>query len=196
LCVDQTICSIEPVALVPTVISPAFAQPASAPIHEGRSSLGPASRTARLERVEQARAGYEAFATQISIRSHRPGGSGGRPAPELIELQRSTGSASAPGTGVLLPSFALAGGILMLDRESARALAEAGYMPLEEYLRTFGNEPSAEDLRKASEDFSSEAYSVRLTRPWPGAGAQLVGKPQTSFSRKPTGRGSTSRKAS
>jgi hypothetical protein len=84
----------------------------------------------------------------------------------------------------------------MLDRESARALAEAGYMPLEEYLRTFGNEPSAEDLRKASEDFSSEAYSVRLTRPWPGAGAQLVGKPQTSFSRKPTGRGSTSRKAS
>jgi hypothetical protein len=45
-------------------ISPAFAQPGSAPIHEGRSSLGPASRTARLERVEQAHAGYEAFATR------------------------------------------------------------------------------------------------------------------------------------
>jgi hypothetical protein len=83
----------------------------------------------------------------------------------------------------------------MLDRVSARALAEAGYMPLEEYLRTFGNEPSAEDLRKAAEDFSSEAYSVRLTRPWPGAGAQFSGKPQTSLSRRPAGRGS-SRKAS
>lgn len=84
----------------------------------------------------------------------------------------------------------------MLDRGSARALAEAGYMPLEEYLRTFGNEPSAEDLRKASEDFSSEAYSIRLTRPWPGAGTQFPGNPQTSFSRKLTGRGPISRKAS
>ena len=83
----------------------------------------------------------------------------------------------------------------MLDRVSARALTEAGYMPLEEYLRSFGDEPSAEDLRKAAEDFSSEAYSVRLTRPWPGAAAQFAGKPQTSFSRKPAGRGS-SRKAS
>jgi hypothetical protein len=84
----------------------------------------------------------------------------------------------------------------MLDRASARALAEAGYMPLEEYLRTFGNELNAEDLRKASEDFSSEAYSIRLTRPWPGAATQFPGKPQTSFSRKLTGRASISRKAS
>ena len=66
-------------------------------------------------------------------------------------------------------------------------------MPLEEYLRTFGDEPSAEDLRRASEDFSAEAYSVRLTRPWPGAAAELSVKPQTSFKRR---RGATSRKAS
>ena len=78
----------------------------------------------------------------------------------------------------------------MLDRASARALAEAGYMPLHEYLRAFGNEPSAV---KASEDFASEAYSVRLTRPWPGAAAELSVKPQTSFKRR---RGATSRKAS
>ena len=82
----------------------------------------------------------------------------------------------------------------MLNRESARALAEAGYMPLEEYLRTFGNEPSAEDLRLASEDFSAEAYSVRLTRPWPGTGAQLAGKP--AYGRRLTGQASVSRKAS
>ena len=83
----------------------------------------------------------------------------------------------------------------MLDRVSARALAEAGYMPVEEYLRVFGNEPSAEDLRKAAEDFSSEAYSVRLTRPWPGGGIQFSATPQTAFSRRPTTRG-PSRKAS
>jgi hypothetical protein len=84
----------------------------------------------------------------------------------------------------------------MLDRVSARALAEAGYMPLEEYLRAFGGEPNAEELRRASEDFSSEAYSVRLTRPWPAAGAQFVAKAQTSFGRRSGGRSSTSRKAS
>jgi hypothetical protein len=82
----------------------------------------------------------------------------------------------------------------MLDRASARALADAGYMPLEEYLRAFGNEPSAEDLRSASEDFSAEAYSVRLTRPWPGTGTQLSGN--SSFSRRLTARASISRKAS
>ena len=84
----------------------------------------------------------------------------------------------------------------MLDRVSARALAEAGYMPLVEYLRAFGNEPSAEDLRQAAEDFSSEAYSVRLTRPWPGAGAQFQAKPQTSFSRRLAGRSAPTRKVS
>lgn len=84
----------------------------------------------------------------------------------------------------------------MLDRASARALADAGYMPLEEYLRAFGAEPSAEDLRKAAEDFASEAYSVRLTPAWPGAGAQLSAKPTTSFSRRPGGRAGVSRKAS
>jgi hypothetical protein len=82
----------------------------------------------------------------------------------------------------------------MLDRASARALADAGYMPLEEYLRAFGNEPSAEDLRNASEDFSAEAYSVRLTRPWPGTGTQLSGN--SSFGRRLTARASISRKAS
>jgi hypothetical protein len=85
---------------------------------------------------------------------------------------------------------------IMMDRASARALAEAGYMPLEEYLRAFGNEPSAEDLRKASEDFSAEAYSVRLTRPWPAAGTQFSARAQTSFGRRAGGRGSISRKAS
>jgi hypothetical protein len=84
----------------------------------------------------------------------------------------------------------------MLDRVSARALADAGYMPLEEYLRAFGDEPSAEDLRKAAEDFSAEAYSVRLTRPWPAAGTQFAAKAQTSFGRRSGGRGSVSRKAS
>ena len=84
----------------------------------------------------------------------------------------------------------------MLDRASARALADAGYMPLEEYLRAFGSEPSAEDLRRATEDFTSEAYSVRLTRPWPGPGSQLSAKPQGSLGRRPGGRGSISRKAS
>lgn len=83
----------------------------------------------------------------------------------------------------------------MLDRESARALADAGYMPLEEYLRAFGNEPSAEDLRKAAENFSGEAYSVRLTRPWPAAGTQFAAKAQTSFGRR-AGLGLISRKAS
>ena len=84
----------------------------------------------------------------------------------------------------------------MLDRVSARALAEAGYMPVEEYLHMFGNEPSAEDLRKAAEDFSSEAYSVRLTRPWPGnGGIQFSATPQTAFSRRAPTRG-PSRKAS
>jgi hypothetical protein len=82
----------------------------------------------------------------------------------------------------------------LLDRESARALAEVGYMPLEEYLRTFGNEPGAEDVRTAAGDFSSEAYSVRLTRPWPGTGTHLSGN--SSFSRRLTGRASISRKAS
>jgi hypothetical protein len=82
----------------------------------------------------------------------------------------------------------------MLNRESARALAEAGYMPLAEYLRTFGDEPSAEDLRRASEDFSAEAYSVRLTRPWPGTGTQLSGKP--AYGRRLTGQASAPRRAS
>jgi hypothetical protein len=82
----------------------------------------------------------------------------------------------------------------MLDRASARALAEAGYMPLEEYLHAFGDEPSADELRAAAEDFASEAYSVRLIRPWPGAAAQFSAKP--SFSRRQAARGSISRKAS
>jgi hypothetical protein len=85
----------------------------------------------------------------------------------------------------------------MLDRASARALADAGYMPLEEYLQAFGDEPSADELRMASEDFSAEAYSVHLTRPWPGiAGTQLSERAQASFGRRSGGRISVSRKAS
>jgi hypothetical protein len=55
---------------VALMIGSAFAQSASQPVYEGRSSLGPANRTAWLERVEQARARYETFAAQarLSIR--------------------------------------------------------------------------------------------------------------------------------
>jgi hypothetical protein len=67
-------------------------------------------------------------------------------------------------------------------------------MPLEEYLRAFGDEPSAEDLRKAAEGFSAEAYSVRLTRPWPAAATQFAASAQTWHGRRPGGR--ISRKAS
>jgi hypothetical protein len=57
-------------SLVALMIGPAFAQSASQPIYEGRSSLAPASRAAWLERVEQARARYEAFATQARLSLH------------------------------------------------------------------------------------------------------------------------------
>ena len=52
------------------VLAPAFAQPGSQPTYEGRSSLGPANRAAWLERVEQARARYEAFAAQARLAIH------------------------------------------------------------------------------------------------------------------------------
>ncbi|GAC1331157.1 MAG: hypothetical protein NVSMB26_09220 [Beijerinckiaceae bacterium] len=85
----------------------------------------------------------------------------------------------------------------ILDRASARALADAGYMPLEEYLQAFGNEPSAEDVRRVSEaDFATEAYSIRMTRPWPGAGSQLTMGAQASFGRRQNVRTPIVRKAS
>jgi hypothetical protein len=63
-------------------VAPAFAQSASDPVYEGRSSLGPAGRTAWLERVEAARARYEAFAAQARLALHpkiaEPGAAPGR----------------------------------------------------------------------------------------------------------------------
>jgi hypothetical protein len=58
-------------SVVALMLGPAFAQSASQPVYEGRSSLGPANRTAWLERVEQARARYETFAAQARL-SLRP----------------------------------------------------------------------------------------------------------------------------
>jgi hypothetical protein len=53
------------------MLGPALAESGSQSTYEGRSSVGPAGRTAWLERVEQARARYEAFAAQarLSIRA-------------------------------------------------------------------------------------------------------------------------------
>jgi hypothetical protein len=47
-----------------------LAQKASAPIFEGRSSLGSGSRAAWLQRVDLARTRYEAFAAQARLSIH------------------------------------------------------------------------------------------------------------------------------
>lgn len=52
------------------VAGPAIAQSASGPVYEGRSSLGPSSRAAWIERVDRARAGYEAFAAAARLALH------------------------------------------------------------------------------------------------------------------------------
>jgi hypothetical protein len=68
---------------------PAFAQSAGQPLYEGRSSLGPPSRAAWLERVERARARYEAFAAGARLALH----------PKVIEpgvAPRSTGLLDDP----------------------------------------------------------------------------------------------------
>jgi hypothetical protein len=52
------------------IVAPALAQPAPEALHEGRSSLGPASRAAWLERVERARARYEVFAMHARLAVH------------------------------------------------------------------------------------------------------------------------------
>ena len=57
-------------AISALIVAPVFAQPATQPLHEGRSSLGPGSRAAWLERVERARARYEAFALQARLAIH------------------------------------------------------------------------------------------------------------------------------
>jgi hypothetical protein len=58
------------VLLLALTVAPASAQVASRPTYEGRSSLGPASRAAWLQRVEQARTRYEAFAAQARLSLH------------------------------------------------------------------------------------------------------------------------------
>jgi hypothetical protein len=55
--------------LVALTLGPALAQ-SGEPIYEGRSSVGPQNRTAWLERVEQARARYAAFAAQALLSIH------------------------------------------------------------------------------------------------------------------------------
>jgi hypothetical protein len=57
-------------AISALIVAPVFAQPATQPLHEGRSSLRPGSRAAWLERVERARARYEAFALQARLAIH------------------------------------------------------------------------------------------------------------------------------
>jgi hypothetical protein len=51
-------------------IAPALAQSPSEAIREGRSSLGAANRAAWLDRVEQSRARYEAFAARARLAIH------------------------------------------------------------------------------------------------------------------------------
>jgi hypothetical protein len=55
----------------------------------------------------------------------------------------------------------------MLDRASARALAEAGYMPLSEYLRDFSEVSAPSEPKRAQGGFDQEAYSVRMSTHWP-----------------------------
>jgi hypothetical protein len=76
-------------SVVALVIGPAFAQSASQPVYEGRSSLGPLNRAAWLERVDRARTRYEAFATGARLSIH----------PKVIEpgvAPRSTGILDDP----------------------------------------------------------------------------------------------------
>jgi hypothetical protein len=56
--------------LFPFIGAEVLAQSASQPVREGRSALEPAGRTAWLERVEQARRRYEAFAAQARLSIH------------------------------------------------------------------------------------------------------------------------------
>jgi hypothetical protein len=77
-------------SLLTLMAGPTFAQPAGQPLYEGRSSLGPPSRAAWLERVERARARYEAFAAGARLAIH----------PKVIEpgvaAPRSTGFLDDP----------------------------------------------------------------------------------------------------
>lgn len=56
--------------LFPLLAADVLAQSAGQRLREGRSALEPASRTAWLERVEQARSRYEAFAAQARFDIH------------------------------------------------------------------------------------------------------------------------------
>jgi hypothetical protein len=55
----------------------------------------------------------------------------------------------------------------MLDRASVRALAEAGYMPVSEYLRDFTEISAPSKPTAAQRGFDEEAYSVRMSTHWP-----------------------------
>jgi hypothetical protein len=56
--------------LFPLLGADVLAQSARQPVREGRSALEPAGRTAWLERVEQARRRYEAFAADARLSLH------------------------------------------------------------------------------------------------------------------------------
>ena len=51
-----------------------------------------------------------------------------------------------------------------IDRVTARAFTEAGYMPLSEYIRTFGDEVAAE----ATTELAKETVTIvaHRSRPW------------------------------
>jgi hypothetical protein len=55
----------------------------------------------------------------------------------------------------------------MLERASAGALADAGYMPLGEYLRDFPEVSAPSEPKRAQGGFDQEAYSVRMSTHWP-----------------------------
>lgn len=55
----------------------------------------------------------------------------------------------------------------MLDQVNTRALVDAGYMPLSEYLRHFPEAAAADQSPASSSEFAREAYSVRVSTPWP-----------------------------
>jgi hypothetical protein len=51
-----------------------------------------------------------------------------------------------------------------IDRATARALTEAGYMPLREYILTFGDEVAAETTTELAKE--TVTIGAHRSRPW------------------------------
>lgn len=102
-------------SVLSVAIWPVSAQISDPPVREGRSALQPGNRSAWLERVEQARARYLAFATQGRLSIHQ----------KTIEPRPSTPLAR-PSTGFLDDATLRRGDVvvtpagLMVFRGSAR----------------------------------------------------------------------------